>query len=380
LKVLPLMKIATLPLTALIAVLSATAWGASFDDFIREKTYDGGVAKTLFVIKDSFPVTSLAWSGDGSYLASASTHANLVHVWSVKDRKRVTEIKLATSPSYFHSSSWSPDGRYLAVCDGYEGLRIFDAHTWHEAHKFDRTKVSGCQQSTFSQDGKQLALLNGEVRILDVVNWREISVFDVKATEPGSRLEALSFVPGTHTLVLGGSAWVEIPDSGHNLRRTAGFVWILDPQDPGSIRKIQIYRPYTVDGGAGTIVSVVVNRDGLRFATGTRTGDGVGAEVTRQSVHILSYPAGTLIAAPLENLPFGAQTGLTYSSDGRFLVVGHEDPATRAIHLIETSESKVVDTITVRDSVIDIASNPTRPEFAASFGNQIAAWTTARTH
>jgi len=56
-------------------------------------------------------------------------------------------------------------------------------------------------------------------------------------------------------------------------------------------------------------------------------------------VHIFDASTGKLLAAPLDGVePFGAQTGLAYTPDGRFLIVGHEKSITKAVHLIEMIE------------------------------------------
>lgn len=377
------MKVSTALVGLVIASFAVHASGASLGSFIREKSYDGKLAKTAFVIRDSYPVTALVWSGDGKYLASASTWSNMVHIWSVNDRKLVRELKLTAAASSFHSLSWSSDGRFLAVCDGGAGLRVFKAASWDEPRRFDPAILGGCLQSAFSSDGRQLAVLNSSVHVLDVSTGQEQNSFDLKKSEPGSRIRAISFVPGTRTLVLAGSAYVNVPSQTEPLQRSAGFVWILEDKLPTPQQKIQVYRPYTVDGGAGSIVSVSVKNDASQFATGTRTGDGSGTSITRQSVHILKFPSGELLGAPLDERPFGAQQGLSYTSDGQYLIVGHQDSATKAIHIVETRGLQIVDEIVVSDAVADIAADPTRAGFAAAFGKQIAGWAipiSPRTH
>ena len=359
----------------LAACVLTSAAAASLDNWIRQKSYDGKLARTAFVIRDSFPVTGLAWSGDGKYLASASTWSNLVHIWSVGDRKRVRELKLTAASSGFHSLAWSTDGRYLAVCDGGAGLRVFQVTDWEEPRKYDPAILGGCLQPAFSSDGRQLAVLNSRVHVLDLATGRETKSYDLGASEPGSGIDAITFVPGTHTLILAGSAYVTVRARMGDLDRAAGFVWILSEGSLTPNRKLQVYRPASVDGGASSIESVSVRKDARQFATGTRTGDGAGSTIIRQSVHILAFPSGDLLGAPLENLPFGAQQGLSYTADGRYLIVGHQDSATKAIHIIDTRKLQVVDQLSVSDAVSDVVADPSRAGFAAAFGQQIAAWT-----
>ncbi len=95
-------------------------------------------------------------------------------------------------------------------------------------------------------------------------------------------------------------------------------------------------------------MSAVLSPDGKQVATGTRTGSGISSTVTiTESVHILNLADGRLLGAPLDGQPFGMVFGLGDTADGRYLIAGHEERRTRAIHIIDAKTLEVVDTVHV---------------------------------
>lgn len=128
-------------------------------------------------------------------------------------------------------------------------------------------------------------------------------------------------------------------------------------------------------GGSGGASSLAVSPDGKRLATGTHTGTGSGEYRTTVSVHIFDASTGKLLAAPLDGVePFGAQTGLVYTPDGRFLIVGHEESITKAVHLIDAKSLQVVDVVHAGSTVYDIAVHPKSTLFAVGAGGQMLVW------
>ena len=71
-------------------------------------------------------VTSVAWSPDGSQLASASGD-NTVRIWDASTGQEVSQLQ-GHSESV-RSVAWSPDGSQLASASDDKTVRIWDAST-----------------------------------------------------------------------------------------------------------------------------------------------------------------------------------------------------------------------------------------------------------
>jgi hypothetical protein len=69
---------------------------------------------------------------------------------------------------------------------------------------------------------------------------------------------------------------------------------------------------------------------------------------------------------------FGPTPGLAYTPDGRFLIAGHEEDITKAIHLIDAESLAVVDVVHAGNYVYDVAAHPRSTEFAAGAGKQVS--------
>jgi len=156
-----------------------------------------------------------------------------------------------------------------------------------------------------------------------------------------------------------------------------GVVWILDQDETVPAQHISSYHLYGnygpgQSGGAGEVISLAVSPDGQQVVTGAPTGIGSpGAEAT-ESVHVLRISDGELLAAPLDGQHFGEQHGLAYTSDGRYLIVGHSDYDTRAIHVIDAKTFQVVDVVRSTGYVYDITASSRR--FATGTANHIIVW------
>jgi len=336
----------------------------------------GQLAKLEFRLRDNFPVTSVAWSPDGRYIATASTQRNLIHIWDAQQRQLIHEITLAASQTFFHGLSWSPDGRYLTSCGGESSLRIYDSRNWTLARQIGGFREGICaQNAVFSSDGSQLAVLGSKLRFYDTQDWHLVKTLDLGNTwGRGYLINAIAYIPGTHTLLIGGGRFQSTNTPAGYQDRNTGYVWFLEPDDAVPGRSLQVYGPETVNGGSGAAISLAMSPDGTQLATGARTGDGYAPEQARESVHIFSLPKGELLGMPLDGLEFGRQHGLIYTADGRYLVVGHADAQTKAIHVIDAKTSKVVDQVHGIDAVYDLTADPTGRYFAAGTGNQVLVW------
>lgn len=336
----------------------------------------GQLAKLEFRLRENFPVTSVAWSPDGRYIATASTHGNLIHIWDVRQRQMIQEITLAASQSFPHGLAWSPDGHYLSTCGGDSSLRIYESHAWSLAKQIGAFGAGICQmQAVFSSDGKQVAVLGSKLRVYDPQDWHLIKTLDLgNSWGRGHLLNAIAYVSGTHTLLIGGGQFVNIGAPAKRDAHIAGMLWFLEPDETVPGRSVPVYRPAASDGGGADVLSLALSPDGTRVATGVKTGEGIPSMFVDESVHIVSLSDGKLLGAPLDKRAFGGQYGLSYTADGRFLLVGHEDPQTKAIHVIDAKTLQVVDTVHGVSDVFDLSGDPTGRYFAAGTGNQVLVW------
>ncbi|MDB6107028.1 MAG: aladin [Gammaproteobacteria bacterium] len=343
--------------------------------------HSGKLAKYEFTLNDSFPVTSVAWSPDGRYIASSSSQDNRIHIWDVQRRTIAKELRLRTAASEFHDLDWSPDGGYFAACDGSDGiLHVYDTHTWVIARDL-RPENTGCLRAVFSGDSNQIAILGARLAVFSTSDWRLLKTLDLRdGWALANPIHMIAYLPGTYTLLIGGADL-----RGHHkhipgqAREMTGVVWILGQDETVPGQHIASYHISGNDGpgqsgGAGEVTTLAVSPDGQYVATGAHTGGGIpGAEIT-ESVHILRISDGALLAAPLDGMKFGPQAGLAYSSGGRYLIVGHSDEDTKAVHVIDTQTLQVVDLVRGSTYIYDVTANPVKPQFAAGTGIHIMVW------
>src|SRR6266404_8129904 len=336
----------------------------------------GKLAKLEFRLKESFYVTAVAWSPNCRFIAISSTQRRLVHIWDVKTREVIKEVILGSAVPYYHDVSWSPDSRFVAFCDGPGSiLRIYDSRDWSLAHTIGPEHAQGCEHVAFSSDGKQLAVLATNLFIASVGDWKPIKESRLhKGWGLAHEFHAVEYLPYTHTILLGGWQFHNVSTTAKYEGRAAGHVWFLLEDETEPHRDIQAYS--TEDRGGGGVSTLAVAPDGTQIAAGTDTGSGtVATGMVTQSVRMFDVTSGKLLGAPLDgNLNFGVQTGLAYSADGRFLLVGHEEERTETIHIIDANSHTVVDVVHGSGSIYDIAADPSGPRFAAATGREVIVW------
>ena len=366
-----------LRVVALVATLTSgiqqTASG-SIADLFGFGGDSGKIAKLEFRLRDSFDVTTVAWSPNGQYIATAGIFSNRIHIWDVKRRAIVKEMALEASGKHEHDLAWSPQGDYLAAC-AQEGLKVFATNTWALVTSFSGSHMGVCDQPVFSSDGRVLALLSfPTLERFEVAGWRLTSQLPLTL----KLIHAIAYLPGTHTLLLAGGEYT-------GKETHFGRIWFLKADEVIPGRSILAYDTGAISGHGGDALSLAVSADGTRVATGTFTGAGYPPYVITDSVHILDVASGVLLGAPLDGVAkigdaatTGNETGLAYTPDGRFIIVGYASLYASVIHLVDAKSFKVADTFHGSGVVYDIAVDPQGTEFAAGSGDQVIVWSLPR--
>jgi RNA polymerase sigma factor (sigma-70 family) len=166
------------------------------------------VAPDTFGDRDPMVITCLAFSPDGSILASGcsgSGHAGSsavadVYLWDLAQRKELRHF--AADQAGIQSLRFSPDGRTLASTGAEPIIRVWDVATGREtfAHSGHRGWI---RKLAFSPaDGTVFtAGQDGTIRQWEPASGRELGIFATFA----SPIDAIAFAPDGKTLLLGGS-------------------------------------------------------------------------------------------------------------------------------------------------------------------------------
>jgi WD40 repeat protein len=126
-------------------------------------------------------VSTVAWSPDGSRLASQAAHdatrtfrgqGDHLRIWAVGADGRLTEIAaLLTEDRYSRLLGWTPDGQSLVLVDA-EGLAIWNPDDAAPTHVLDAAVE--LSEIWFDPSGSRAAIRvdGSSVRIIDTTTWR----------------------------------------------------------------------------------------------------------------------------------------------------------------------------------------------------------------
>jgi WD40 repeat protein len=257
----------------------------------------GRLAKIEYELHDDIVLTSAVWSPDGKLNAASTNELNWIHVWNVKSRTIAAKFQRRIGPVDFHSLAWSADGLYLATC-GYKGeIQLFNVGTWTLAKVITPDNHVRCRNLSFSDDGKQLAVLGHAISIYSTGDWSRVKFVDLQQPWAFARpIRAIGYIPFTRTLLIAGD------DSANDDRRNhrVGHIWELRESDTEPRRKFAAYTEHPPDLPAG-VTSLAISPDGTEVATGTETGNGRPTRYVVDSVHVLRIEDGARLGAPLDN-------------------------------------------------------------------------------
>jgi WD40 repeat protein len=149
------------------------------------------------------PVWGLAFSPDGTQLASASLDAT-VRVWDARTSQEIRKLTDQGAP--LHSVAFSPDGTQLAAGSQHRAVVVWNAKTGARLHRLEGHTgfVNGV---AFSPDGTRLASASDDrtVRVWDLRAGKELRVLE----DPTGPVLGVDFSPdGTWLAATGGRGCV----------------------------------------------------------------------------------------------------------------------------------------------------------------------------
>lgn len=278
----------------------------------------------------------VAFSGDSGTLAALCADGN-VRLWRVATGELLKTIPLADQPKWVYCLAYSPDGKWLAVCEGFSKAKIYtgkvellDAVGGQEVRALTvhHWEVNGV---AFSRDGHWLVSGNHDkkVRVLEFPAGTEVRDFEGQSKS----VYGVAISPDAQTIASGSwDATVALWDraSGkqlHLLTGHTGGVWSVDFSPDGQLLasasadgSVRIWNvatgecSHTLYGHAGGVMSVAFSPDGKFLASGG-TDDTVRLwdAATGQSLETLGARAGVWQVA--------------VSPDGRYLAAAYADGA-----------------------------------------------------
>ena len=268
--------------------VTAVAWSpdgtriasASEDETIQ--VWDAASGQTLFTSRGhSKEVHVVAWSPDSRYIASGCW-GNSVGVWDAATGERVATYH---SNAVVTTLAWSPDGKYIASAND-DKVRIWDAKTGENLFTY-RGHFDLVYVVAWSPDGTHIASASGDtVRIWDALKRRMGVLSRVTYRGHADAVQTLAWSPDGKCIVSGSrDTSVHVWDAargdticiykGHE--KTVKAVAWSGPYvaSAGLDETIQLWEAitgdaiYTYTGHASAVTGVAWSPDGTRIVSGS---------------------------------------------------------------------------------------------------------------
>lgn len=257
--------------------------------------------------KETGTIFSVSWSPDGRRLASGSGDGS-THIWDATDldkrrydrRQRKLYSRPTINPYGIASVAWSPDGRRVASGSGDKTIEISDASTGMVVEILTG-HTQGVSSVAWSPDGRRLASgsRDGTIRIWDA----KTGVPLLRLTGHAAPVYSVAWSPDSNKLASGSSD---------------GKIKIWD----ASTSRIKLLE--TLTGHADSVVSVVWSPDSSKLASGSDD----------KTIKIWNAKTGEV----LQTLTGGFTddiNSVAWSPDGTKLASGSSDSTIKIWHMRE---------------------------------------------
>jgi WD40 repeat protein len=312
--------------------------GAEEERVVRLHDARTGTPRLREVAGHMRPVVGLAFSPDGSLVASAS-HDGTARLWDVATGQLVHTLPV--SHWWARAVAFSPDGTLLATA-GDEALLHGTAKLWYVATGQHRRTLgehaAPVEAVAFGPDGKLLASAgrDGTVRLWDVGTGQEVRAL----TANSNAVFALAFTPDGRRLAAGGSdgtirLWDVVAGTVARNWPHGGEVRALafcpDGRTLAAAGSDGAVRLWSEDGGEQQKLDLLGDLSALAVAPDGKTVAAVGVSGAVCLWDPAARPARrqfTLLFAPGHRI-----AGVAFSPDGRHLATGNPDGSVYILRL-----------------------------------------------
>ena len=269
-------------------------------------------------------VCNVAFSGDGTYLASADRDS--INVWEVASGQEA--FALGIRELDLNSFSFSPDSRLLATAQ-----TIWDVESQQTVHTL--TALGFYFHPAFSPDGAWLAVSGGQpIKLLDVASGQVVRTFEAQADNDSFNIV---FSPDGTLLA----------DSGHD-----GRIRLWD------VASGQVARTLA-HGTQNDVHDIAFSPDGkLLVSVGTDYTVRLWDVASGQTLHTMSHNNGLY--------------GVAFSPDGRLVASASCD---RTVKLWDVASGRMVGSLRHGDEVTSVAFSPDGSLLASgAYDSQVYLW------